>query len=242
MVLFSVSSDAFVGRLRVSFSLNHDWFACQLQIAELLRKGSREGPLFQMFPLSLQYIISNQMRPRRLRAAWFSRLLRHPARRQSGCSKPRNPYGKPLPNYFGLLFQVDARFRPSRLQRLGRVRRGALSDEQLVGNGRTLRPLLPVNHDLRRPSSRAFVHDAASNVRVSNGESFWSQALLRILISQRVLRPNDAAFSRLRRRRKWKTYDVIAKLGRLRVGVRYKDGGIQQRTNKGMRYEVYARA
>jgi len=37
-----------------------------------------------MFPLSLQSIISNQMRPRRLRGAWFSRLLRHPARRRSG--------------------------------------------------------------------------------------------------------------------------------------------------------------
>jgi len=41
-------------------------------------------PLFWMFPLSLQSIISNQMRPRRLRGAWFSRLLRHPARRRSG--------------------------------------------------------------------------------------------------------------------------------------------------------------
>jgi len=37
-----------------------------------------------MFPLSLQSIISNQMRPRRLRRAWFSRLLRQPARRWSG--------------------------------------------------------------------------------------------------------------------------------------------------------------
>jgi len=37
-----------------------------------------------MFPLLLQTIISNQMRPQRLRGAWFSRLLRHPARRQSG--------------------------------------------------------------------------------------------------------------------------------------------------------------
>jgi len=34
-----------------------------------------------MFPLSLQSIISYQMRPRKLR---FSRLLRHPARRRSG--------------------------------------------------------------------------------------------------------------------------------------------------------------
>jgi len=30
-----------------------------------------------MFPLLLQSIISNQMRPRRLRGAWFSRFLRH---------------------------------------------------------------------------------------------------------------------------------------------------------------------
>jgi len=65
-------------------SLNHDWFACQLQRAEILRKGSHKGPLFQMFPFSLQSIISNQMRPQRLRDAWFSRLLRYPARRRSG--------------------------------------------------------------------------------------------------------------------------------------------------------------
>jgi len=37
-----------------------------------------------MFSLLLWSIISNQMRPRRLRVAWFSRLLRHPARRRSG--------------------------------------------------------------------------------------------------------------------------------------------------------------
>jgi len=37
-----------------------------------------------MFSLSVQSIISNQMRPRRLRGAWHSRLLRHPARRRSG--------------------------------------------------------------------------------------------------------------------------------------------------------------
>jgi len=37
-----------------------------------------------MFPLSLQSIISNQMRPRRLRGAWFSRHLRYPARRRTG--------------------------------------------------------------------------------------------------------------------------------------------------------------
>jgi len=65
-------------------SLNHDWFACQLQRAEFLRKGSHDGPLFQMFSLSLQSIISNHMRPWRLKGAWFSRLLRHPARRRRG--------------------------------------------------------------------------------------------------------------------------------------------------------------
>jgi len=37
-----------------------------------------------MFPLLLQTILSNQMRLRRLRCAWFSRRLRHPARRRSG--------------------------------------------------------------------------------------------------------------------------------------------------------------
>jgi len=85
MVFPSVSSGASVGRQRVSsFFLNYDWFVCQLQRSEFLRKGSHEGPLFRMFPLSLQSIISNQMRPRRLRGAWFSRLLWHPARRRSG--------------------------------------------------------------------------------------------------------------------------------------------------------------
>jgi len=49
-----------------------------------LRKGSHKEPLFRMFPLSLQSTISNQMRPQRLKGAWFSRLLRHPARRRSG--------------------------------------------------------------------------------------------------------------------------------------------------------------
>jgi len=64
-------------------SLNYDWFDCQLQRAEFLRKGSHKGPLFRMFRLSLPSIIRKQMRPRRLRGAWFSRLLRHPARRRS---------------------------------------------------------------------------------------------------------------------------------------------------------------
>jgi len=77
-------------------SLNHDCVACQLQRAEVLRKGSHEGPLFWMFSLSLQSIISNQMRPRRLRGAWFSRLLRHPARIRSGSVlSPRTHTGSP---------------------------------------------------------------------------------------------------------------------------------------------------
>jgi len=37
-----------------------------------------------MFPLLLQSIVSNQMRPQRLRGAWFNRFLQHPARRRSG--------------------------------------------------------------------------------------------------------------------------------------------------------------
>jgi len=67
MVLLSVSSGTSVGHQRVSsFFLHHDWFICQLQTAWFLRKGSHEGLLFRMFPLSLQSIVSNQMRPRRL--------------------------------------------------------------------------------------------------------------------------------------------------------------------------------
>jgi len=73
-------------------SLNHDWFACQLQIAEFLWKGSHEGPLFHMFPLSLQSIISNQLRPRRLRGAWFSHLLRTGQEMEWVYSKPWNPH------------------------------------------------------------------------------------------------------------------------------------------------------
>jgi len=47
-----------------------------------------------MFPLLLQTTISNQMRPRRLRGAWFSRLLRHPERRRSGSIlSPGTPTG-----------------------------------------------------------------------------------------------------------------------------------------------------
>jgi len=78
-------------------SLNHDWFACQRQRAQFLRKGSHKGPLFRMFPLSLQSIISNQMRPRRLRGAWFSRLLRHPARRWSGSILSRTTHTGSVP-------------------------------------------------------------------------------------------------------------------------------------------------
>jgi len=52
-----------------------------------------------MFPLLLQTIISNQMRPRRLRGAWFSRLLRHPARRRSGSIlRPGTHTGCPVAN------------------------------------------------------------------------------------------------------------------------------------------------
>jgi len=67
-LLFSASPGTSVGRLRVS---------------EFLLKSSHEGHLFRMFPLSLQTITSNQMRPQMLRGAWFSRLLRHPARKRS---------------------------------------------------------------------------------------------------------------------------------------------------------------
>jgi len=56
----------------------------QLGQLSLLPLMGHKGPLFRMFPLSLQSIISNQMWPRRLRGAWFGRLLRHPARRWSG--------------------------------------------------------------------------------------------------------------------------------------------------------------
>jgi len=76
-------------------SLNHDWFACQLQRAEFLQNGSHKEPLFQMFPLSLRSIISNQMKPGRLRGAWFSCLLWHPARRRSGSIlSPRTHTGR----------------------------------------------------------------------------------------------------------------------------------------------------
>jgi len=44
-----------------------------------------------IFPFLLQTIISNQMRPRMLRGAWFSRLLRHPARRRSGSIQAPEP-------------------------------------------------------------------------------------------------------------------------------------------------------
>jgi len=73
-----------LGAWEFLLSLNHDLFASQLQRVDFLRKGSHEGPLFRMFPRSLQSIISNQMRPRWLKGAWFSRLLRHPARKRSG--------------------------------------------------------------------------------------------------------------------------------------------------------------
>jgi len=43
-----------------------------------------------MFALLSQSIFSNHMRPRRLKGAWFSHLLRHPAKRWSA-SKPPEP-------------------------------------------------------------------------------------------------------------------------------------------------------
>jgi len=50
-----------------------------------------------MLPLLLQTIITNQMRLRRLRGAWFSRFLRHPARRRSGSIlTPRTRTGVPV--------------------------------------------------------------------------------------------------------------------------------------------------
>jgi len=45
-----------------------------------------------MFPLLQQSIISNQMRPRRLRGAWFIRLLQHPARRRCGSTLSRGTH------------------------------------------------------------------------------------------------------------------------------------------------------
>jgi len=73
-----------------------------------------------MFPLSLQPIISNPMRPRRLRGVWFSRLLRHPAMRWSGsilspgthtgfssASLCRDHSVQPLPNHFGSCYQYQ---------------------------------------------------------------------------------------------------------------------------------------
>jgi len=75
---FSVSSGASVGSLRVFFF--EPWLV-RLSAAKsrVLAEGFPRGA-----PLSLQSIVSNQTRPRRLRGAWFSRLLRHPAKRRSG--------------------------------------------------------------------------------------------------------------------------------------------------------------
>jgi len=98
MVLLSVYSGASIGRLRVS-SFFELWLvrlsaAKSWVLAEGFSRKARHGkwtlvmtpswPFFRMFPLSLQTIITNQMRPRMLRGAWFSRLLQHPARRRSG--------------------------------------------------------------------------------------------------------------------------------------------------------------
>jgi len=81
-LLFLASSGTSVRRLRVSYFFEPRLLACQLQRAEFLPKY--KWPLVRMLPLSHQSIISDQMRPRRLRGAWFNRLLRHPARRRSG--------------------------------------------------------------------------------------------------------------------------------------------------------------
>jgi len=72
---FLVSSGASVVHLRVSSFFEPRLFHLSAAKSWVLAEG---------FPLSLQSIISNQTRPRRLRGAWFSRLLRHPARRRSG--------------------------------------------------------------------------------------------------------------------------------------------------------------
>jgi len=69
MVLLSVSPGASVGRLRVS-SFFEPWLL-RLSAAKswVLAEGFWRGPLIRMFPLSFQSIISNQMRPWRLRVS-----------------------------------------------------------------------------------------------------------------------------------------------------------------------------
>jgi len=84
----AVASFCFLRRFRWvpgGFFFSEPWLV-HLSAAKswVLVKGFSRGPLFCMFSLSLQSIISNQMRPRRLRGAWFSRLLWHSARRRSG--------------------------------------------------------------------------------------------------------------------------------------------------------------
>jgi len=79
MVLLSVSSGTSVGRLRASFFFE-PWLV-RLSAAKswvLVEEFPRGAPLPKV-PSFTTY----QMRPRRLTGAWFSRLLRHPARRWS---------------------------------------------------------------------------------------------------------------------------------------------------------------
>jgi len=71
------------------------------------------------FPLVLQSITSNQMRPRMLRGAWFSRLLLHPARRWSRfILSPGTQGSRPIPLIYGsvgnILFNVSPRRRSIR--------------------------------------------------------------------------------------------------------------------------------
>jgi len=62
-------------------SLQREWVSRGLTSHSTLYRSFRGRFLQARWP---QTVISNQMRPRRLRGAWFSRLLRHPARRRSG--------------------------------------------------------------------------------------------------------------------------------------------------------------
>ena len=115
-------------------------------------------------------------------------------------------------------------------------RDGALANEGLGRDVGSLRRVLPVDCDHRpppvvRPSTSKVltVVAAAKHFRFRSP----SAALLRVLVPQRFLRPDDPAVSRLRRRKWRKADDVIAQLGRLRARVRHKDRDFQRRTNKG---------
>jgi len=86
MVLLSVSSGTSVGRLRVSFFFE-PWLVRAFSALTLSVEQQEGHPACKktlggcggggaVSPVGV--------RPRRLRGAWFSRLLRHPARRWSG--------------------------------------------------------------------------------------------------------------------------------------------------------------